>query len=154
MDSTIYFEVFVHIRILFGDVLRNDVVGHVSGTAAEVSACPQVSSPKLLLQMRELRQQVMCRPALQPLHQAADCHLRWQRDQQMHVILRHVPLHDRYFLLPADVPDQIPHPRRDLVRQRWSSVLRDPHQMQMDFEYSVRAPTYSAIPEVYPARTR
>jgi hypothetical protein len=26
--------------------------------------------------------------------------------------------------------------------------------MQMDFEYSVRAPTYSAIPEVYPARTR
>jgi len=52
MDSTIYFEVFVHIRILFGDVLRNDVVGHVAGTAAEVSACPQVSSPKLLLQMR------------------------------------------------------------------------------------------------------
>jgi hypothetical protein len=26
--------------------------------------------------------------------------------------------------------------------------------MQMDFEYSVRAPTYSAIPEVYPAPTR
>jgi hypothetical protein len=80
-------------------------------------------------------------PTLQPLHQAADCHLRRQQDQQMHVILRHVPLHDRYFMLPADVPVQIPHPYRYLTRQRGSAILRDPHQMQMDFEYSVRAPT-------------
>ena len=49
-------------------------------------------------------------------------------------------------MLPADVPDLIPHPRRDLDRQRWSSVLRDPHQVQMDFEYSVRAPTIFGHP--------
>jgi len=42
--------------------------------------------------------------------QLAWLHLRWQRDQQMHVI--------RYFMLPADVPDQIPHPRRDPARTR------------------------------------
>jgi len=59
----------------------------------------------------------------------------------MHVIRRYVSLHDRYFMLPADVPDQIPHPCRDLARQRRSSVLRDPYQMQVDFKYSVRAPT-------------
>ncbi len=56
------------------------------------------------------------------------------------MVLRHVSLHDRYFMLPADVPDQIPHACCDLARQRRPSVLRDPHQMQMDFKYSVRAP--------------
>jgi hypothetical protein len=43
----------------------------------------------------------MCSPALQPLHHPADCHLRRQRDLRMRVILRHVPLHDRYFMLRA-----------------------------------------------------
>jgi len=42
-------------------------------------------------------------------------------------------------MLPADIPDQTPHPRRHLSVQRRPSVLRDPHQMQMDFEYCVRA---------------
>jgi hypothetical protein len=44
-------------------------------------------------------------------------------------------------MLPADVPDQIPHPCCDLARQRPSSVLRYPNQKQVDFEYGVRAPT-------------
>jgi len=75
------------------------------------------------------------------------------RNQQMHMILRHLPFHDRYLMLPADMPDQIPHARRDLALQCWPSILRYPHQMPVDFKYSVRAPRrYSAIPEVYPAR--
>jgi hypothetical protein len=36
--------------------------------------------------------------------------------------------------------DQIPHTGRDFTLQRRSPILRDPHQMQVDFEYSVRAP--------------
>ena len=99
-----------------------------------------MSSPKLFLQVRELSQQVMRRPAFQPLHQTADSDLRRQRDQQMHVIFRHVPFHDRDFVLPADIPDQIPHSCGDFTLQRRPSILRDPHQMQVDFEYSVRAP--------------
>ena len=59
MGSTIYFEVFVLIDILLGDILRDDVVGHVAGTAAEISSGPQMSSPELLLQMRELRKQMV-----------------------------------------------------------------------------------------------
>ncbi len=59
MGSTIYFEVFVLIDILLGNVLRNHVVGHVAGTAAEAAPGPQVSSPELFLQMRELRQQMV-----------------------------------------------------------------------------------------------
>jgi hypothetical protein len=57
------------------------------------------------------------------------------------MVLRHVPFHDRYFMLPADVPDQIPYACCDLAGQGWPSVLRDPYQMQMDFKDSVRAPT-------------
>jgi hypothetical protein len=40
------------------------------------------------------------------------------------------------------------------VRKRWPPVLRDPHQMQVDFKYSVRASPILPIPEVYPPRTR
>jgi hypothetical protein len=59
MDSTIYFEVFVLVNVLFGKVFCDYIVGHVTGTATKVAARPQVSSPKLLLQMRKLRQQMM-----------------------------------------------------------------------------------------------
>ena len=57
----------------------------------------------------------------------------------MHVVLRHMPFHDRYLMLAADVPDQITHPRGYFPLQGWPSILRDPHQMQMNFKYSVRA---------------
>ena len=90
---------------------------------------------------------VMCGPALQPLHQAADRHLRRQRDQQMHMVLRHMSLHDRHLMLPAVVPDQIPHPRRDLARQCRSAVFRDSHQMQVNFKNSVRAPPVFRHPQ-------
>lgn len=86
------------------------------------------------------RRQVMRRPALQPLHQAADRHLWRQRDQQMHVVFRHVPLHDRYLVLPADIADQVTHPCRDFALWRRSPIFRDPHRMRVDFKYSVRAP--------------
>jgi hypothetical protein len=42
-------------------------------------------------------------------------------------------------MLPADVPDHIPYPLGDLARQRRTPVLRNPHQVQVDFKYSVRA---------------
>src|ERR1700685_2596355 len=113
MDSTIYFEVFVLIRVLVSNVLRDDIIRHVARTVAEVTAGPQVPPPKLLFQMRELGQQMVRGSALQPLHQTTDGYLRRQRDQQMHVIFRYMPLHDRHLMLPADIPDQIPYPRRN-----------------------------------------
>src|ERR1019366_10803851 len=105
MDSTIYFEVLVLIDVLFGYVFCNRIVGHIAGTTAERASRPQVASPKLLLQMRKLSRKVVRRAALQPLHQPTDRHLRWQRDQQVHVLLRYMPFHDRDLMLPADVPD-------------------------------------------------
>jgi len=140
MGSTIYSEVFVWCRVLIGEVLGNDFVRDVAGTATEVASCPQMPAPELLLQMRELRQQVMRGSAFQPLHQPADRRLRRNRHEQMHMVLRDVPFQDRDIMLPADITDQIPHPPSHLALQRRPSVLRNPHQVQMDVEYSVRAP--------------
>ena len=98
-----------------------------------------MSPPKLLLQVRKLGHQVVCRTTLQPFPQAADRYLRQQRDQQMRVVFRHVPFHDRYFVLATYIPDQVSHSRRNLTLQRRSPTLRDPHQMQVDFKGSVRA---------------
>src|ERR1700688_4372236 len=46
MDSTIYFEVFVLIDVLVGDVFCNHIVRHVTGTATvmiDTSCWPQMS---------------------------------------------------------------------------------------------------------------
>ena len=141
MDSTIYFEVLILIDVLLCDIFCNDVVGYVAGTTAKVAPSPQMPPPELLLQVGKLRQKMVRRPAFQPLHQPANRHLWRQRDQQMHVILRYMPLHDRHIVLPADIPDQsrtrvgispVDAGRRYFVihtRCRWIS------------KYDVRAPT-------------
>src|SRR5580658_8809809 len=77
MDSTIYSEIRILIDILVGNILGNHLIGDIPRTAAEVSSCPQVPSPELFLQMRILRQQMVCCLPFQPLQQAADRHLRW-----------------------------------------------------------------------------
>src|SRR5881227_40176 len=101
MGSTIYTEVFVLALVLISNVLGNNFIGYIPRTATEIAARPQVPSPKLLLQVRKLRQQMMGCFALQPLQQSADGYLRRNRKEQMHMILRHVPLHYLHFVLPA-----------------------------------------------------
>src|SRR4051794_25333831 len=89
--------------------------------------------------------------ALQPLQQSAARYLRRNRKEQMHMILRHMPLHYLYFVLPANVTDQVAHSHRYISRQRRPSVLRDPHQMQMNLKYRVRAPSVFWHPLSLPA---
>jgi hypothetical protein len=57
----------------------------------------------------------------------------------MHVVFGDVPLHDLHLMLPANVPNQIAHPRRYLSTQRRPPVFRYPDQMQMNLEYGMRA---------------
>jgi hypothetical protein len=59
----------------------------------------------------------------------------------MHVVLRHVTLHDLYLVLRADIPDQIPYTSCYLSAQSRPSIFRDPDQVQMDLEYGMRAAT-------------
>ena len=139
MDSTIYSEIRILIDILFGNILGNYLIGDIAGTAAEVSSRPQVPSPELLLQMRILRQQVVCCLPLQPLQQAADRHLRWYRYEKMYMVLGYMPLLDLDLVLPAYIPDQISHPLGHVSTQCRPSIFRYPHQMQMDLENRMRA---------------
>src|SRR5947208_5481226 len=67
------------------------------------------------------------------------------------MILSYVPLHYLRFLLPANVTDQVAHSHRYLSRQRRPSVLRDPHQIQMNLKYRVRAPSVFRHPLSLPA---
>jgi hypothetical protein len=83
MDSTICQEIRIPIGILFGNILGNHLIGDIARTAAEISSCPQAPSPELFLQMRILRQQMVCRRPFQPLQPAADRHLQWDRYEEM-----------------------------------------------------------------------
>ena len=59
-----------------------------------------------------------------------------------------------HLMLPAYVPDQIPHSYRTFSLQRQSPVLRNPYQMQVDLEYGVRASPVFRHPTVEPALQR
>src|SRR5580700_6631151 len=69
----------------------------------------RLPSSELFLQMRILRHQMVCRLPFQPLQQAADRHLRWDRYEEMYMVLGHMPFHDLDLVLPAYIPDQISH---------------------------------------------
>ena len=116
MDLTIYFEIFVLLDVLFGNVFRDHLVRHIPRATAEISPCPQMPAPELFLQVRILRQQLMRGVSFQPLHQPADRHLRWDRYQKVNMVLCHVPLHYLYVVLTANVTDQIPRSRRYFSR--------------------------------------
>lgn len=120
-------------------MFRYHLVGHIARTTAEIPSGPQVSSPELFLDVRKLRHQFVRRLPFEPLQQPTDRYLRRDRHEQMDVVLPHVPFHDLHLMLPADVSNQIPRSRRHLSGQSWPSILRNPHQMQMDLEYGMRA---------------
>ena len=139
MALTIYFEIIVSIMTLVRYVLGYHFVGHVAAAATKIPSCPQVASPKLLLQVRELTQHLVRTLSLQPLYQSANGYLRGDRYKQMNMIFRHMTLHDRHFVLPTDLPYQIPHSRCHFSRQRRSPILRRPYYVQMYLENRVRA---------------
>lgn len=139
MALTIYFEIIVSIMTLVRYVLGYHFVGHVAAAATKIPSCPHVASPKLLLQMRELAQHLVRTLPLQPLYHSANGYLWGYRDKQMHMIFRHMPLHDRHFMLPTYLPYQIPHSRCHFSRQRWSPILRRPYYVQMYLENRVGA---------------
>ena len=77
----------------------------------------------------------------QPLQKSANRNLRRNGHQQVHMILRHMTFQYRHLVGSTDVADQISHPQRYLSAQRRTPVLRHPHQMQVNVEYCVRAPS-------------
>ncbi len=136
--------------ILMRYIFRDHLVGHIPATAAEVSPCPQMPTPKLLLQMRKFSHQLVRTLPLQPLDQPTDCHLRRYRHEQMQMVLRHMSLQDRYFVLPADLTDYVSYSRRHFPRQRCPTVFGRPYQMQMYLEYRVCSASILLHPHTLP----
>jgi len=139
MALTIYFEIVISIMTLVRYIFGYHLVAYVAATATKISPCPQVATPKLLLQMPKLAQHLVQTLTLQPLYHSADRYLRGYRYKQMHMIFRHMTLHDRHFVLPTYLSYQIPHSRCHFPRQRWSPILRRPYYVQMYLENRVGA---------------
>jgi hypothetical protein len=119
---------------------------------AEVSSCPHVLPPVVLLDVREFQHDLVGRLPLQPLQQPADRYLWWDRHQQMHVIFRHVPFHDLHIVSPADLPDQIPHSRRPTSPTSTCFRYLVVHTTCKWISYTVCAPRrYSVILQAYSA---
>lgn len=135
----LHFEVGVLVVILLLDVLRDDFVGDVAARHAEVPTRPHVPAPELLPQVRELVHQFVRTLPFQHLEQPADGHLRRDRNEQVHVILRDVPLHNRDLVVAAYLADQLPEPQPNFTRHHRLAVLGDPDDVQVNLEDRVRA---------------
>jgi len=125
--------------ILLLNVLRDHFVRHVPRTDAEVPARPHVPPPEFLSQMCKLVQQLERTLPFQHLEQTADGHLRRNAYEQMDMVFRDVPLHDRDFVVAANFANQFSDAQPDFTCQHRLAVLRDPDNVQVNLERSVRA---------------
>jgi hypothetical protein len=125
--------------ILLLDVLHYHLICHVATAATEVPPRPDVPTPELLSEVRELSKQFVGGLPFQPLQQPADCHLRRDTYKQMNVIARDVPFHYRHFVGRAYFSNQVSHSETDFTRERRPSVFGRPNNVQMNLENGVSA---------------
>src|ERR1044071_202328 len=90
------FEICIHIVTLVLDVFFDNFIRDVATAHTKVAPRPQVPSPELLAQVRELLHQFVGALPFQHLHQTRNGHPRRHRDEQMDMILRDVSFHDRH----------------------------------------------------------
>jgi hypothetical protein len=57
----------------------------------------------------------------------------------MDMILRQMPFDDFNVFVATYFSDQIPDSIGHATFQNWFTILRDPHQMQVDHEYGMRS---------------
>src|ERR1700723_676495 len=134
--------------ILGSDVLNDRLVRHHARTRHEEPACPEVPTPAFLVQMAKLLQKLPRRFPLDPLHQVARRDMRWAGDEQVDMILAHMPLEDLDFQFRADVPHQLPQADAYIRPQQLLAVFGDPHQMELDVKACVRGPSVMLHPPI------
>jgi hypothetical protein len=117
----------------------------IPGAATEVSSCPHVLTPVVLLAVRKFQHDLMRRFPLQPLHQPADRHLRRYRNQQMHMVFDTCPF-IIFTSCPRRFPGSGPHSRRSLSYYHRLPVLGRPYQVQVNLVYHVRAASVFSHP--------
>jgi hypothetical protein len=65
--------------------------------------------------------------------------IRSIRDEQVYVVTRDLPGHNLQFALCGDLPQQVAHTNRYVSRQHRLPVFRNPHQMNLQVAFRVRA---------------
>ena len=127
--------------ILKTNILGNNLVCHVATGGCEVTPCPQVTTPELLLNMPELHHQLPRCLAFEVLNQLADRQVRRARHEQVHVIRRNMPLENLNLVPPTHLDDQfaksIPHG----AAQDPFAIFRDPDNMVFDVIATMRTRT-------------
>ena len=120
-------------------ILFDHLFGHLPHRGTKIPTGPEVSSPGALLQQRELLEQLARTPALDPAHDFTRGHMRWRRDQDVHMILTHNAFQNLDLEDFAGLPDPFPHAERDVPSQDFLAVLRDPDTVILDVVNRVTA---------------
>ena len=120
------------------DVLLDYLISHIARTGRKVSPRPQVSSPKLPVQLAKLLQHLPAASSFDPLHQLAHRYLGRYRYQQMDMVWRNVSFHDVHIRGRAGLSHQLSQSYPNFASQHWLSVLGNPHQMVFEVINRVR----------------
>ena len=124
---------------LLFNVLLDNFVGDVAAANAKISARPEVAAPELLSQMWKLVHQLVGTLPFQHLEQPTDA-LAWRHaHEQVNVVARDMPFHNRDFVSAADFADQLTESGADFTTHDWLTILRDPDDVQVNTKNRVRA---------------
>ena len=122
------FLLFLLVCFLLPDVIADDLFRHTAGADA-VPACPTVvaravARPPQILPMNAVR-----RLPFQEPHRVRHTHLRWNTQQDMHVIRQRVPFHQLHAVPLTQLPNDSPNPTSHLAEDRAFPILRHPHHV-------------------------
>lgn len=119
-------------------ILADDLISHITGCHGKIAARPPMVAPILPLQLAKFLQQTPTTAAFQPLYQLAHGQMRRHRQQQMHMICRHMATHNIDFQCGTRLSDQFPRSQRHLSPQNRLPVFCHPHYMVFQIVNRVR----------------
>lgn len=120
------------------------VVGYGAGRDREVASRPQVPTPILLLEVRELLEQDARARALQPLHDLADVLMCPVAQEHVHMLGRHLARDDVQVVLGSDLAQQVARAHRHGARQDTFAVLGHPYDVDLEVVLGVSARSISS----------
>ena len=141
MKSTVVLD---RLAFLLVDVLVDHLIGDRARGDRKVAARPEVPTPELALEVRELLKEKARAGALEPLHDLADVLVRAVAEEQVHVIRGDLARDDLEIVLGRDLPQKVTSPDRDRARQHPLAVLGDPDEVNLEIVTRVAARAVSS----------
>ena len=122
------FLLFLLVCFLLPDVIADDLFRHTDGADA-VPACPKVVAREVALPPQILPMNADRRLSFQEPHRVRHTQLRWNTQQDMHVIRQRVPFHQLHAVPLTQLPNDSPNPTSHLAEDRAFPILRHPHHV-------------------------